>query len=322
MKITVITHDLWGFGKHIHIQLQKVNQESTYINCLEFKYEYANILNRISNFCSKTFLKKNVKKIYRTDKIIQTLNGLSHQDYILFINSGDFDAKVFDLAKTKTKKLITYNYDSIKRVPLTPNAKEIFSKIYSFDSKDVENHPYLIKTNNYIYIEKQPIKESFLTKAFVVLSKDKKRNKTISKIADQFDNNQYKGKYEFVIVDKPNKSLNKNLIFSKNRISLSEIASKIESTEIMVDIVRKDQKGLSFRVFESLAYQKKLITTNSSIKNYDFYNPNNILIIDEDNPIILNSFLEAKYDPIPSEVYNQYTIETWVNNIFELKKNQ
>lgn len=322
MKITIITHDLWGFGKHIHMQLLKMDHESTYINCLEFKYEYANILNRISNFCSKTFLKKNVKKIYRTDKIIQKINDLPHQDYILFINSGDFDSKVFNLARTKTKNLITYNYDSIKRVPLTPNAREIFSKIYSFDSEDVENHPYLTKTHNYIYIEKQPIKESFLTKAFVVLSKDKKRNKTISKIADQFDENQYQGKYEFVIVDKPNKSLNKNLIFSKKRISFSEIASKIGNTEIMVDIVRKDQTGLSFRVFESLAYQKKLITTNSSIKNYNFYNPNNILIIDEDNPIIPKSFLETKYKPLASEIYNQYTLETWTDNVFKSKKNK
>lgn len=283
---------------------------------MEFQYEYTNILNRINSFCSKIFLKKNTKKIYRTNKIIQALENLSPQDYILFINSGDFNPKVFDLAKTKTKNLITYNYDSLKRVPLTPNAKEIFSKIYSFDSEDTKNHPFLIKTHNYIYLEKQPIKNDFSTKAFTILSRDKKRNSTVSKIADEFDRNGYEGKYDFMIVDKTKNKFNKNLIFIKKSIPFSEITSKIEKTEIMIDIVRENQTGLSFRVFEALAYQKKLIITNPNIKNYAFYNPNNILVIDESNPQIPKSFLESKYELLTPEIYNQYTLDTWVKNIF------
>lgn len=321
MKITIITHDVWGFGKYIHLELEKLNHESTYINCMEFRYEYTNILNRIGNFCSKVFLNKNIKKNYRTNKIIETLENLPFQDYILFINSGDFNPKVFDIAKAKTSKLITYNYDSVKRVPLTPNASEIFDKIYSFDSEDVKNNPSLIKLNNYIYIEKQPIKDGFLTKAFIAQSKDKNRNIIISKIADQFDKNGFEGKYEFVIVDKKNKQLNKNLNFVAKNIPYNQVLSKIENTEIMIDIVRKNQTGLSFRVFEALAYQKKLIITNPSIKKYAFYNPNNILVIDEDNPQIPISFLNTKYEPIDDSIYEQFTIYNWVKIIFELDSN-
>lgn len=321
MKITIITHDVWGFGKYIHLELEKLNHESTYINCMEFRYEYTNILNRVSNFCSKVFLNKNIKKNYRTKKIIEALENLAFQDYILFINSGDFNPKVFDLAKIKTSKLITYNYDSVKRVPLTPNAFEIFDKIYSFDSEDVKNNPNLIKINNFIYKDKQPLKNSFTTKAFIALSKDKERNITISKIADQFDKNGYDGKYEFVVVDKKNSTLNKNLNFVNKNIPYDELLSKIENTEIMIDIVRKNQNGLSFRVFESLAYQKKLIITNPSIKNYAFYNSNNILVIDEVNPQIPKSFLEAKYEPIDDSIYEKFTINNWVKTVFELDKN-
>jgi hypothetical protein len=320
MKITIITHDVWGFGKYIHLELEKLNHESTYINCTEFRYEYTNILNRVSNFCSKVFLNKNIKKSYRTNKIIETLENLAFQDYILFINSGDFNPKVFDIAKAKTSKLITYNYDSVKRVPLTPNANEIFDKIYSFDSEDVKNNPNLIKLNNYIYIEKQPVKDSFITKAFIAQSKDKNRNIIISKIADQFDKNGYEDKYDFIIVDKRNRNLNKNLKFVAKNIPYDQILSKIENTEIMIDIVRKNQTGLSFRVFESLAYQKKLIITNPSIKKYSFYNPNNILVIDEDNPQIPKSFLEAEYKPIDDSIYKQFTLNNWVKTVFELDK--
>jgi hypothetical protein len=320
MKIVIISHDVWGFGKYIHIELEKLNHTSTYINCMEFRYEYANILKHISAFCSKVIFKKNIKKNYRTDKILETLEKLPLQDYILFINSGDFNPVVFGLAKTKTINLITYNYDSIKRVPLTPNATNIFNKIYSFDSEDLKINPYLTKINNFIYKDKQPIKTNFSKKAFITLSKDKKRNKTISKIADQFDEHGYCGRYEFIIVDKKDRKLNKNLTFVNKNIPYDQVLFKIENTEIMIDIVRKNQSGLSFRVFESLAYQKKLIITNPSIKNYAFYNPNNILIIDEDNPQIPISFLEAKYEPLDDSIYNQFTIKTWVKIVFELNK--
>jgi hypothetical protein len=322
MKITIISHDVWGFGKHIYLHIQKLNLEATYINCMEFKYKHGNIIKRATNFFSKTFLNKNIKKIHRTNKIIQELEKLKYQDFILVINSGDFDPKVFDLAKTKTKSLITYNYDSFKRVPLTPYAFDIFEKIYSFDSEDVKENDKLIKINNFIYTPKYPLKEKFTTKAFIVLSRDKKRNIIISKIADQFDKNGYSGKYEFIIIDKKNEKLNKNLFFTDKNVSHNVLQSKIENTEIMIDIVRENQTGLSFRVFESLAHQKKLIINNPIIKNYPFYNPNNILIIDTTNPQIPLSFLETKYEPIDDDIYNKFTINSWVNTVFELENNQ
>ena len=87
---------------------------------------------------------------------------------------------------------------------------------------------------------------------------------------------------------------------------------------MILDLVRDNQIGLSFRVFEAMAFQKKLITSNKSIKNYDFYNPKNILIVDKSNLVFDNSFFETKYEPLPDDIYRKYTLDSWVENIFEL----
>ena len=67
-----------------------------------------------------------------------------------------------------------------------------------------------------------------------------------------------------------------------------------------------------------MGLQKKIITNNPNIKNYNFYNPNNIMVIDAelqfDTP-----FFETDYTPVPEQIYNQYTIDSWVNVIFKLK---
>ena len=84
-------------------------------------------------------------------------------------------------------------------------------------------------------------------------------------------------------------------------IPLEMVNQFIDESKALLDIHRTKQDGLSFRVFESLGKEKKLITTNKDIKNYDFYNEQNILIIDE-NFEIPKSFFDSKYIPIPEMI--------------------
>jgi hypothetical protein len=82
---------------------------------------------------------------------------------------------------------------------------------------------------------------------------------------------------------------------------------------VLLDIHRSKQDGLSFRVFESLGKEKKIITTNTAVKNYDFYIPNNILIIDINNLILTKEFFQTKYEPLSKTILEKYYIENWVD---------
>ena len=65
---------------------------------------------------------------------------------------------------------------------------------------------------------------------------------------------------------------------------------------IILDIAHPHQKRLSFRPYEAMGLRKKLITTNKDIANYDFYNPNNIFIIDDVYNIhIPTDFITSNY---------------------------
>ncbi len=59
----------------------------------------------------------------------------------------------------------------------------------------------------------------------------------------------------------------------------------------------------------------KLITTNTEVKKYDFYNSNNIWVINRENPEIPKSFLETPYESLPNEIYSKYSIGEWVKKI-------
>src|SRR5690606_39098696 len=72
----------------------------------------------------------------------------------------------------------------------------------------------------------------------------------------------------------------KGLEVIEKGIPFSEIFKYSENSKIVIDIAHANQKGLSMRPFEALGLKRKLITNNTDIKNYDFYNPNNIFIIE------------------------------------------
>jgi hypothetical protein len=98
--------------------------------------------------------------------------------------------------------------------------------------------------------------------------------------------------------------------------SSEEISELIDSSDIILDANDIYQKGLTLRTLETLVSGKRLITTNKDIVNYDFYNPNNICVVDREHIDIPLSFISAKYEPVEAKILEKYTAEGWVKDVF------
>lgn len=319
MKITIFSFDLWGFNQKIAQELEKLGHDVNYVNSWTFKYKYPTVWLRILNFFTKFFLQRNLKKEIINKKIKEALtNNKVNSDIIFMVNPGYFSNDFSEEARKFTKKLIAYNYDSLTRVPLPKNYKELFDEIYCFDDEDIINNNFKHATN-FNYISNIPLKTNHKSKylAFAIQSVDKERMSILSKIADALDS-QNQHNYLFLIKDKPSKKVNKNIVFFSENKSLNEVENLTKDSFILIDIVRENQRGLSFRFFEAMAYQKKIITTNKNILNYDFYNPQNILIINESDIKIPEEFLKTPYIPLSEDLFEKYTLQSWVKNIFKI----
>lgn len=314
MKITIVAFDIWGFNKLIVDKLTSNGHDVIFINSSSINYTYKNKAERIKNFFSKTFLNKNIKKGFLNNELIRRAQNLQQQDYILVINSFHF-TNILEILRTKTENLITYNYDSLARIPLPKNHKTLFNKIYSFDVEDVKNNNNFNLLTNFIYLEKT-LDDFSENKAFMILSDSPEREKTLNRIAYILEEKNISN-FEFIVLKPSLNNFHKKIIITKKFISLNNVVEKMKNAEILIDLVRKDQTGLSFRIFEAMALNKKLITNNKTIVDYDFYNPNNILIIDDENIIIPNTFLNSKYEPLPNNIYDKYTLDHWVKTVFK-----
>jgi hypothetical protein len=317
MKITIISLDNWGFNKHIKNALEEEGHKVNYIDFNKFNYKYPNLLYKLYNFFLKLFLKKNLKAIYYGKKINQILKENTEiQDLILTIKGDFIDPKEIQKFKNYTKKSVAFFNDSVYRCPRIIRVLPNFDEVFSFEKKDcvkfnlnfAPNWIYNYSKNN----NKELLKREFKYKVFNITTRDN-RLSTVIKIAKKLKSINVR--YKILLFDKKVKTNTPFFEYISEHITLEEINNYINDSQVLLDINRKGQEGLTFRVLESLGLQKKIITTNKDIKNYDFYNPNNILIINEKKPEITIDFFKKDYEKIPENIFQKYTLKGWIDKV-------
>ncbi len=107
-------------------------------------------------------------------------------------------------------------------------------------------------------------------------------------------------------------------IVTTSKLSYEQYLQELSRCGILLDIVQKGQTALTMRVLESLFLSKKLITNNQSIRTYDFYTSDNILILPEvwDSSLVpvLQEFIEKPFVPYSETILSQYDFSHWVEN--------
>lgn len=96
-------------------------------------------------------------------------------------------------------------------------------------------------------------------------------------------------------------------------IGYNDILAINRRSKCIIEIMNKGQHGLTLRALEALFQRRKLITDNLSIKEYDFYDPDNIFICGHDDMVDIKTWLEKPFKDVPEAVKSQYSAESWLN---------
>lgn len=318
MKITIISLDKWGYNQFIADELNARGITVKHINFYSFKYEYPTPFHKTLNFFTKTLFNYNFKREHLAKKLLTLLKSQEKQDAILIIKGDDLSINTIKKIKQNTSKLITFLNDSMSRYPRMKKVFPYFDDIYSFDPDDVSKYGFKTITN-YIYFD---YKNTSKTKpdfdVFNISSLDK-RAETMPRFVDYFKKHNIN--FKLIAYDEDeNQELEKLGIELTTKIySLEEVFQLVTQSKILLDLQRPKQKGLSFRIMEAIALEKKIISTNKDLINYDFYNPKNIAIVNYKNIRINPSFFRTPYESIAPEIVEKYHISSWVNEVFDLK---
>ena len=106
--------------------------------------------------------------------------------------------------------------------------------------------------------------------------------------------------------------------FEYEKKSYQETMSIEKESKVILDIQHDRQVGLTMRTIEMIGMGKKMITTNSDIMNYDFYNSHNIFVIDRKSPHVDPDFFKNEYEDIPSEILARYSLDSWIKEVLNI----
>ena len=70
------------------------------------------------------------------------------------------------------------------------------------------------------------------------------------------------------------------------------------------------------RTFEALASGKKILTTNSDIKNYPFFSEENVMILNRKNLKISEDFFKTSFSEIDDETLSKMSLDSWIECLF------
>jgi hypothetical protein len=213
----------------------------------------------------------------------------------------------------KTSEMTCFLFDGIENYKEQKKTVRFFDIVYSYDRKDVTKYNFKFLTN---YIYDDEIQDDTIVQTVFNIASYDKRIPFLEKLANYLIDKNIS--YRFIAKNKKKFNHSKIEIIDEY-LSLKEVKKIIAKSLVLIDIQRGNQNGLSFRVFEALGYQKKLITSNSDIVNYDFYNKNNICVVSETNFEIPTDFFDSEYQVISEDIVSKYRLNSWILEVFKIK---
>ena len=313
-KIAIIATHSFGY---IDFIVEKLNSNEsvdlTYINIDSIPFSYKNNFERLRNFLSKIFYSRNLKEKNKTNYITELIKHKEVFDQILIIRPDKLEEEALLCLRKNAIEMTCYLFDGIENYKDQKKTLHFFDTIFSYDKKDVAAYNFKFLTN---YIYDVDI-ENVVPKQLVFnISSFDKRFSFIQKIASYLETKNI----SFLFMVRKGVENNDNKItFIKNYLSISEVKKHITQSKILLDVQRENQQGLSFRIFEALGYNKKIITNNADIVNYDFYNNENIWVVSENNCEIPNSFFKTEYVPVDTDILCKYMLSSWLTTIFNIE---
>lgn len=184
-------------------------------------------------------------------------------------------------------------------------------KFYSYDKNDCSRLG--IEFNTIMYDPNVTNEDMPITWDVVFLGFVKDRKEQLLSLYNAF--RSFNMNPLFTIVDKNGEYSNLPFRINDSYVSYSDYLDMVRRSRAILDITQKGQDGFSMRVMEAIFLGKKLISTNKALVDADFYDSNNILIVESDNidPIVLKEFMNADFHPYPKEIKDYYSIRSWVN---------
>jgi hypothetical protein len=258
----------------------------------------------------------------------RSIEELSQNDYAtIFVIQGEgVTPKTLSLLRKAypRARLVFYTWDSIDNKPFSQRNLNLYDRCATFDPVDARKYGMAFRPLFYSDGFDRPTELDYRYNLSFIGTVHSDRYRIVHSLLEQMpaDTRTFIYLYLQATWMYDLRRIFTNTIVGSKRedfkftpLSKDIVQETFFQSRAVLDIEHVHQRGATMRTIETLGSRRKLVTTNALLRDYDFYDPMNIQIIDRNAPRIKQDFLLTPYQAIPEEIRQKYSIRQWVRDI-------
>lgn len=324
LKIALIAPSFFSYDKAIAKMIECFGHEVVIFDDRPSNTNLSKILIRLK---LHFFLRRKIKN--HKEKIIEKIQK-EKVDCLFVISPEVFDVAMVDEIKKNNPniKIILYLWDSILNKSNTKSLVNSLDTVYSFDRRDCEIyprlkfHPLFFEDLFYTFLGESEKKYkiafigSYHSNRFNLVELKQKLSRFFLHLYVQGDIVRVFRSLTLILNPRTFYYFWKNTTLKK--LNKEEVANIFKASKVIIDYQHPDQCGLTCRTFEALASGCQLMTTNSDIVNYDFFD-NELIYVMKDEKDISLSFVDKEVSRekllLMKESISRYSLQSWVAEV-------
>jgi len=221
-------------------------------------------------------------------------------------------------------RLVFYTWDSIENKPFSRNNLSLYDHCSTFDPVDAKKYGMYFRPLFYTDGFDRPADTAYAYDLSFIGTVHSDRYRIVHALLEQLPPGTRTFVYLYLqapwMYDLRHIFTNtvdgaKRDEFRFEPLSKDVVQATFFRSRAVLDIEHVNQRGATMRTMEALGSKRKMVTTNVTLHDYDFYNPLNIQIIDRKAPRLDYDFLRSPYQALPEEIRQKYSMREWIREV-------
>lgn len=249
---------------------------------------------------------------------IKALNNLHPYNIVLIIGKGHITPSFLSILRNLLVEayFIHYNWDDVNTAPTIVDLYCFFDKRYTYSLIDstLDNRLAFFP---FFFSEKRKLKKkidvsfvgSFHGDRLDIIKQFRENNCDLNlflHLYKPFSIYLAKPKYVEALFMQ---------ILSIRKLNYMKVIDIFANSIALLEIQSLNQKSPTTRAIEAIGTQTKVITTCAEIREYDYFDPQNIVVVDRDNIDIDRDWLNSPFKLMNEEKEYTYSLKYWAEKI-------
>ncbi|WP_430618207.1 oligosaccharide biosynthesis protein Alg14 [Enterococcus sp. DIV1054d] len=240
------------------------------------------------------------------DEQFLRMNAAKFRQYqlIIFLDFGFEVAMATQVRPLTQAKIVVFFWNHFKKehYELLEQVQKdsAIDEVYHFDA--LEAHELGLKHNSSFYSTNVQLPKEQITTDLFFGATDNGRKNLAEQYRADFSARGVTTNY-FILPLRGNEQV--------GYLSYSEYLRLVAKSRGILELLRAGQQGVTLRTFESMYFQKKLVTGNDVIFDYQCYHPDNIFLLSQRSLDELPEFLNQPYQSVSPEILDFFDAPNW-----------